>query len=78
MAENRKLETPEQANNQKKIAAEKMAKKRKLETPEHANIQKRKDAEKKAEKRKYSEKKSCRKTGRRAKIGDIATTSKKD
>ncbi len=48
----RKLETPEQANIRKKIAAEKMAEKRKMETPEQANIRKRKAAEKMAEKRK--------------------------
>jgi hypothetical protein len=36
MAEKRKLETLEQANNRKKIAAEK----RKLETPEQANNRK--------------------------------------
>ncbi len=48
----RQNETTEQANNRKRIAAEKMAEKRKLETPEQANIWKRKDAEKMAEKRK--------------------------
>ncbi len=52
MAEKRKLETPEQANNGKRKAAEKMAEIRKLETPEQANIWKRKTAEKMAEKRK--------------------------
>ncbi len=52
MAEKRKLETPEQANNRKKIAAEKMAEKRKLETPEQANNRKKKSAEKMAEIRK--------------------------
>ena len=34
----RKMETPEQANNWKRKAAEKMAEKRKLETPEIENI----------------------------------------
>ena len=38
MAEKRKLETPEQANNRKRKAAEKMAEKKKLETSQqHQN-----------------------------------------
>jgi hypothetical protein len=86
MAEKRKMESSELGNNQKRKIAEKMAEKRKMESSEQGNNQKSKIAEKMAENRKMEnseqgnnrKRKNAEKNGRKGKIGDTSTASKKD